>query len=208
MTADESFRDAMRGVLRDRLLDAARDLTINGGWGSVTMAAIAAEVGVSRQTVYNELGAKDRLAEALVLRELERFLEVVRDRVLAADDVVTALRDACEGALDFAERNPLVSAALSSLPEGGNELLPLLTTDSARIVETAKLVVIDSLAVKPFDLPFAPDELDRAVEMVIRLVLSALTRPSRTPAQTADDIAWMFRLVLAGTQASLAADPR
>ena len=42
--------------LRDRLVTAAVELTLAHGWSQVTMARLAAEVGVSRQTVYNEVG--------------------------------------------------------------------------------------------------------------------------------------------------------
>ena len=41
------------------------------------MARLAEEVGVSRQTVYNEVGTKPGLAEAMILSELDRFLGVV-----------------------------------------------------------------------------------------------------------------------------------
>ena len=41
------------------------------------MARLAQAVGVSRQTVYNEIGTKNALAEAMILSELDRFLAVV-----------------------------------------------------------------------------------------------------------------------------------
>ena len=50
------------------------------GWSSLTMSKLADRVGVSRQTVYNEVGGKEGLAEAMILGELERFLGVVVDR--------------------------------------------------------------------------------------------------------------------------------
>ena len=44
--------------LRDRLCDAAVGVITSEGWARVTMARLADEVGVSRQTVYNEIGTK------------------------------------------------------------------------------------------------------------------------------------------------------
>ena len=61
---------------RERVVDAAVRLTAQIGWSQVTMARLAQEVGVSRQTVYNEVGTKPGLAEAMILRELDRFLGV------------------------------------------------------------------------------------------------------------------------------------
>ena len=53
----------------ERILATAAEMTAEVGWSGVTMAALAERVGVSRQTVYNEWGSRDRLAEAMVLRE-------------------------------------------------------------------------------------------------------------------------------------------
>lgn len=47
---------AARELLRDTLLDAARDLLGERDWSEVTMADIATAAGVSRQTLYSELG--------------------------------------------------------------------------------------------------------------------------------------------------------
>jgi len=62
---------------RERIVEAAVAMTTEAGWSGVTMAALADRVGVSRQTVYNEVGSKEGLAEAVILRELARFLAVV-----------------------------------------------------------------------------------------------------------------------------------
>ena len=64
-------------TMRERVVDAAVRLTGEVGWSQVTMARLAEVVGVSRQTVYNEVGTKQALAEAMVLAELDRFLERV-----------------------------------------------------------------------------------------------------------------------------------
>src|SRR5690606_11757664 len=84
---------APRGVsTRDVLLDRAAEVTCGPGWSTITMAKLADAAGVSRQTVYNEFGSKSGLAEALVMRELRRFLAVVEDELASGDDLVDALR--------------------------------------------------------------------------------------------------------------------
>ena len=55
--------------MRVRVVEAAVALTSEVGWSQVTMARIAERVGVSRQTVYNEIGTKVHLAEAMILSE-------------------------------------------------------------------------------------------------------------------------------------------
>ena len=46
------------GPLRERIVSRAVALTAEVGWAGVTMARLADGVGVSRQTVYNELAAR------------------------------------------------------------------------------------------------------------------------------------------------------
>jgi AcrR family transcriptional regulator len=198
MTVDapSTFRDSVRSLLRDRLLDAAASITAAEGWGTVTMAKLADEVGVSRQTVYNELGSKPRLAEALVMRELDRFLEIVRSRMAAETELVDALRSACEGALEAAAANPLLKAILESAHTGGSDLLPLLTTQSQGLIEGARAVVLESLEEQGFETGLDGAELSTAVDAIIRLVLSHVMQPAKAPAEAASDIAWVASHVI------------
>ncbi|WP_375000404.1 TetR family transcriptional regulator [Aeromicrobium sp. CTD01-1L150] len=206
MTALENpvptYRDAVP-TTRDRLLDAAQHLVETQGWSKVTMSRIAELVGVSRQTVHNELGTKHTLAQALALRELDRFLEVVRSRMAAEADLVAGVRAACQGVLELGEQSLLVRTIVTSVRVDGTgeqdgDLLAILTTESGEIVAASSAVVKQSLVDHFSPLPLADDELDVAVEVVVRLVLSCITRPSKPPAEAADDIAWFLRLALAG----------
>lgn len=184
---------------RDRLLDAAQHLVETDGWASITMARIARLAGVSRQTVHNELGTKHALAQDLALRELGRFLDLVRERVAAEPDLVAAVRSACQGVLELGEQSVIVRTIVTSVPgEQDGDLLAILTTESGEIVAVASVVVKEALIDNFSPLPFDDDELEVAVEVVVRLVLSCITRPSKPAAQAADDIAWILRLALAG----------
>jgi AcrR family transcriptional regulator len=190
---------ALVPTTRDRLLDAAQHLVQTQGWSSVTMARIAALASVSRQTAHNELGTKHALAQQLAFRELERFLEVVRTRMAAETELVAAVRAACEGVLELGERSVLVRTIVTAVPaEQDGDLLAILTTESGEIVTAAGAVVKESLLRQFAPLPFDDAELDVAVEAVVRLVLSCITRPSKPVAEAAHDIAWILELALAG----------
>lgn len=208
MTLDLDLRNRPAGSLRERLLDAAKRLIEQSGWASVTMAKLAAAVGVSRQTVHTELGTKHSLAESLVLRELDEFLAFVRERLAAETDLVEGVRSACQGILEQAETNLLLRTVLGSIrseTETDGELLKLLTIESGMIVDSAVHVVRDSIEECYADLPFSDAELSMAVEAVVRLVLSHVVRPSKPPADAANDVARLVQLALAGAQANLAA---
>lgn len=189
-------REPSSDRLPERLLDAAAEITCDSGWGEVTMAKIAGRVGVSRQTVYNELGSKPAIAEALVLRELGRFLEVVTQRLRAHRDVVDGVREAAEQALLFGQDNALLKAALTSAHGGGNDLLPLLTTRSDRLIEQAVAVVSAVVHEQYGDLGLADAERQLAVETLVRLVLSHVLQPHHSAAATSDHIAWIAQRVL------------
>jgi AcrR family transcriptional regulator len=181
--------------MHDRVVSAAVELTTTVGWSQVTMARLADEVGVSRQTVYNEIGSKPRLAEVMILRELERFLAVVsRAFDEHPTDLVDAIRAASRGVLETAQDNPLLHAVVSATHGADTELLPLLTTHSESLLATAKAVVASRLA--PYDVDLEPAQLEAAIDMVVRVVLSHVMQPSSPPEQTADDIAWIARRVL------------
>jgi AcrR family transcriptional regulator len=182
-------------TLRERVIEAAVTLTTERGWAEVTMARVAEAVGVSRQTVYNEIGTKPRLAEAMIMRELDRFLGLV---TVAFDahptDLVAAIRDASGAVLEASQDNKLLHAIVSATHGADTELLPLLTTHAGALLSTAKLVVVERVA--PYDVALGPEQLDAAVDMVVRVVLSHVMQPSGAPGRTADDIAWVAARVL------------
>ena len=123
-------------ALRDRILAAAVDRTTGHGWASLTMARLADDVGVSRQTVYNEIGGKDTLAQAIVLDELGRFLALVEaqfDR--HPRDPVAGIASAASAVLSRADAHPLLRAIVSLDAGAQTDLLPLLTTDAGSVVE-------------------------------------------------------------------------
>jgi AcrR family transcriptional regulator len=179
----------------ERIVAAAAELTTEAGWAAITMTKLAERVGVSRQTVYNEIGTKPRLAEEMVLRELATFLTEV-DRAFDAhpDDLVEAIRTACRGVLELAQDNRLLKAVVSATHGADTELLPLLSTHAEPLLGTAKEVVRGRVAAYDVALPAA--RLDAAIDLIVRVVLSHVMQPSGTPDATADDIAWLSASVL------------
>jgi AcrR family transcriptional regulator len=181
--------------MRQRIVVAAVAMTTETGWASVTMGSIAERVGVSRQTVYNEVGTKPGLAEAMILHELDRFLGVVtRAFDEHPDDLVDAIRAASRGVLELAQDNKLLHAVVSATHGADTELLPLLTTHAESLLAAAKLVVGERIT--PYAVELDAAHLEAAIDTVVRVVLSHVMQPSGSPARTADDIAWISARVL------------
>jgi AcrR family transcriptional regulator len=174
----------------ERVVAAAAELTLEVGWAGVTMGKLADRVGVSRQTVYNEVGSKPQLAEEMVLAELAKFLAVV-DAAFDEQpaDLVEAIRAASRGVLELARSNALLQAVVSRSYGAETELLPLLTTRNDALMLAATEAV--RARVTAYRIDIDDRHLDAAIDMVVRLVLSHVVHPLGEPAATADDIAWI-----------------
>jgi AcrR family transcriptional regulator len=118
---------AARALLRETLLDAVDALIRHQGWAATSVAAVASRAGVSRQTVYNEFGSRQGVAEAYVRREIDGLVARVDAAVREhADDPQAALRSAFALFLHAASDEPLVKT-LTAHAEGA-DLLALLTS--------------------------------------------------------------------------------
>ena len=195
MTPAGAADPSRAGQYRQPLVAAAAELTTRSGWASVTMARLADEIGVSRQTVYNEMGSKQALAEAMIHEEFTRFLAVV-DHAFDThrDDLVESIRAAAREVLEMAHDNALLRSVVSATHGADTELLPLLTTHAQPLLSIAKSVTVERLV--PFALPFAERELAAAVDVFVRAVLSHVMQPTGSPQDTADDIAWVVARTL------------
>ena len=160
----------------ERILAVAAEMTAEIGWSGVTMSALAERAGVSRQTVYNEWGNRDRLAQAMVLRELATFL----DRVDAGfdahpDGIREGTQAAIANVLDLARTNPLLAAIVTATHGAETELVPLLTTRADVVIDVASERVRERLEAYP---GVEIDALETTVDLLVRTVLSHVMQPS------------------------------
>jgi AcrR family transcriptional regulator len=176
---------AARELLRNTLLDGAREELQRRDWGQITMADIAAAAGVSRQTLYKEFGSRDEFARAFVMREVDRFLLAVEQAVREhLDDPATALSAAFNVFLTAAAEDPLVRTLLSG--EGTYSLLPLITTQGepvvARAAEQLSAIIISGWpGVKPADARLL-------AECLVRLAISYAALPAGDTGMTAASV--------------------
>ena len=77
---DNTTRAAAARETRRRILDAAKELLLDGGYYDMSIAELAARARVSPQTVYNSVGGKAKVVKA------------VYDTTLAGDDEPIAMR--------------------------------------------------------------------------------------------------------------------
>ncbi len=177
---------AARELLRNTLLDAARDQLQSQRWADVTMADIALAAGVSRQTLYKEFGSRDDFAQVLVLREADRFLLAVEHAVSAhLDDPASALAAAFDVFLTSAAQNPLVRAIVHG--HGSEELIPLFTTHGTPLVERA-VERLTAVILASWPLVHA-DDAELLSECLVRLAISYAGLPKGPASMSAASVA-------------------
>jgi AcrR family transcriptional regulator len=180
---------------RQPIVEAAIEMTARDGWAAVTMTRLAEQVGVSRQTVYNEIGSKNSLADAMLAHELDRFLSAISaafDR--HADNLVEAVHDAVRDVLELARGNLLVRAIASATHGADTELVPLLTTQAETLLTDVNAML--AARVESYRTGLTGEQVEVLVDLMTRTVLSHVVQPTGTPAGTADGLAWLASRVL------------
>lgn len=173
--------------VRESLLDAAADLFVERGYRAVRMRDVAEAAGVSRQTVYNEFGDKWGLAQAIVIRDNERYLDGI-DAVLSEhDDLYSAVVAAVTFTLELSADDRLKKAVLTGA--GGDELLPLLTTQAEPVMFTASARIAEHALRQWPDLDRGA--LTEVADAAVRLTASHIMLPSGPPERLAHFVARM-----------------
>jgi AcrR family transcriptional regulator len=180
-----TFTERVRARLREELLDATASVVFEGGWPRLRMQAIADQVGVSRRTIYNEFGNKTGLAEALILRVTERFLDEVQAVLIGAADLSSGWEQAVLTALCSAKSEPLLAIVLTGTDSA--EFLPLLTSEGTAVIDYATERMTVAARQRWPELRDRSTRL--AAEATVRLALSHIVRPGPSPEAAAHDIA-------------------
>ncbi|WP_067440277.1 TetR family transcriptional regulator [Nocardioides jensenii] len=130
-----SFKDRVHGMLRESILDAAWERAVHASWSQIRIADIAGDVGVSRQTIYNEFGTKDQLSLALFDRELRRVLVELEARLASTERFDEGIRAALLWMLDEVTDHALLGRMVNDAKSGsGDGLVPVLTVRSDMII--------------------------------------------------------------------------
>lgn len=175
-SAKESLRDRFHDMVREAILDAAWARMIASDWDDVRISDIADDIGVSRQSIYKEIGAKDQVATALFERELAGFMDRIISRTTAASSLTDAIRDSLTGLLSEAQEHPLLERVRAQARQG--------KADSALILMTVRadtfLVPIRSAMVETYtqrwEVP--PEAAEWVSDLMIRLAVSWCLMPT------------------------------
>lgn len=181
-----AFYDELRALRLERVLDSAVAIIAEEGWDRLSMTKVAGRSGVPRQSLYKEVGTKSEVGEAVVHREVERFLAGVGEGIRAHPDSIEAgLGAAARFVLEYGETNLVLKAILR--PGQAPELLEFITVRPDAVLNRACQVVSDAL----------DGGSGAMVESMVRLTISHLLQPTVSIDEAVDRIEHTVRGFLA-----------
>ena len=192
----------------ERILEAAVQEAEEFGMRRFTIGDVARRAGLSRVTIYNHFPGKDRLVEAVLLRELRRFLAAIDRAVAPYETLEERLVEGFVFGLTYLRKHRLLDRLLRTEPE---LLLPYLTVKANPILAAGR-EFIAGFARREADaggLPLSEEEIEAVSELLARAVLSfVLTPDSVLGLKTQAEIRSFAEHYLAPTLQAIAALPR
>ena len=180
------YPEASRALLRDTVLDAMREELLAKDWSAITLSDVARTAGVSRQTIYNEFGSRQGLAQAYAMRLADRLVGAVSEAIdTNVDDVYTAFLQGFRAFFSESAADPLVISLLSG--EAKPDLLALITTDSGPIITHCSARLTESF----INSWVGTTEKDAGVlaRAIVRLAMSYVSMPPEADHDVAADLA-------------------
>jgi AcrR family transcriptional regulator len=180
------YADASRALLRDSVLDAMRELLQSRDWSAITLADVAGAAGISRQTIYDEFGSRQGLAQGYALRLADRLVDAVHAAIDAnVGDIYEAFLQGFRSFFAESAADPLVISLLTGVAKP--DLLQIITTDSAPIIARASARLTSAFTHSWV----AASEEDGGVlaRAIVRLAMSYVSMPPEADHDVARDLA-------------------
>jgi AcrR family transcriptional regulator len=180
------YAEATRVLLRDSILDGMRELLLTRDWSSITLSHVAKAAGISRQTIYNEFGSRQGLAQAYALRLADRLVDQIEDAIEGnVGDVYAAFLAGFRDFFTESAADPLVISLLTG--DIKPDLLQLITTDSGPIITHCSARLTSTFMhswVKCSD-----DDAGILARAIVRLAMSYISMPPEADHDVAADLA-------------------
>ncbi|WP_240431325.1 TetR family transcriptional regulator [Mycobacterium kyogaense] len=181
-----SYAEASRVLLRDSILDGMRDLLLTRDWSSITLSDVAKAAGISRQTIYNEFGSRQGLAQGYALRLSDRLVGQIQNAIGAnVGDVYAAF---LQGFRDFfieSAADPLVISLLTGTSKP--DLLQIITTDSAPIITHCSTRLTELFMTSW--VRCSEEDAGVLARAIVRLAMSYISMPPEADHDVARDLA-------------------
>jgi AcrR family transcriptional regulator len=164
----------------EKLLDSALSAFLDYGIKRTSMGEIARRAGISPATLYRRYESKNDLVEAVGVREAQRYVTDIDERVRAVTEPDEQLVEIFVAFVTTIAGNELLRRLLSTEPE---IILPRLTTEAGPILAVGRAYLAEKLR----ELQVPEFDPDLVAEIMARLALSlALTPDGLIPLDDAE----------------------
>ncbi len=158
----------------ERIARAALEQFSEIGIRKSSVEDVGRRAGLSRVTVYRQVGTKEDLVRLVVEREAQRAMVELDEALAGEPDPGVALERSFNFLVRFVRDHPLFGRLLRTEPE---LLLPVLTVDGGPFLAFYRSLIAERLATMQDTGAIAPIDLDRAAEATARLALSFVLTP-------------------------------
>lgn len=158
----------------EQLLESALSAFLDFGIKRTSMGEIARRAGISPATLYRRFESKNDLVEAVSVREAQRFVADIEQRVAGISDNEDQLVEIFVVFITALAHNELLQRLLRTEPE---LILPRLTTDAGPILEVGRVYLADKLRGLHGDGAELDFEPDLVAEIMARLAQSLALTP-------------------------------
>ncbi|MFD4459960.1 TetR/AcrR family transcriptional regulator [Nocardia sp. NPDC058480] len=154
----------------EKLLDSALSAFLDFGIKRTSMGEIARRAGISPATLYRRYESKNELVEAVGVREAQRYVTDIDERVRAVTEPDEQLVEIFVAFVTTIAGNELLRRLLSTEPE---IILPRLTTEAGPILAVGRAYLAEKLR----ELRVPEFDPDLVAEIMARLALSLALTP-------------------------------
>jgi len=171
---------------RDSVLDAMRAELLKKDWSAITVSDVARAAGVSRQTIYNEFGSRQGLAQAYALRLADRLVDEIDTAIEGnVGDVYGAFLAGFRAFFVASAADPLVISLLSGAAKP--DLLQIITIGSGPIITKCS----QRLGQAFVDSWVSASAQDAGVlaRAIVRLAMSYVSMPAESVSAADHDVA-------------------
>lgn len=186
MKRSAPYAEASRVLLRDVVLDAMRTELLAKDWSAITLSDVARTAGISRQTIYNEFGSRQGLAQAYAVRVADRMVDAIGAAIDSnVGNVYAAFLEGFRMFFAESAADPLVISLLTGAAKP--DLLQIITTDSAPIINRSAQRLTDAFLGSWVGA--SADDAGVLARSIVRLAMSYVSMPPEADHDVAEDLA-------------------
>ncbi|MFE3545729.1 TetR/AcrR family transcriptional regulator [Nocardia sp. NPDC059177] len=162
------------GAAGEKVLDSALSAFLDFGIKRTSMGEIARRAGISPATLYRRFESKNDLVEAVSVREAQRYVADIDERVRAVTEPDDQLVEIFVAFVTTIASNELLRRLLGTEPE---MILPRLTTDGGPILAVGRAYLAEKLRELQADIPDLDFDPALVAEVLARLAQSLALTP-------------------------------